>query len=159
MARGVNQLGKALISGAVTEKELRAEYSRLRSIAQKRVARTQKSDIPYLPGNVPYFTKLRNITTTQELVRELSQLERFIESPRSTRAGRVAIREKTLATLSAHGIEVNKSDYNKWVAFMEWFKNSEYAAKYDSNSDEVMEIFEEGASARQWERMFKEYTE
>ena len=44
----VNQVVKALSSGDVTMKELRKEYSRMRSIAQKRIGRIEKSAI-HLP--------------------------------------------------------------------------------------------------------------
>ena len=154
----VNQVVKALSSGSVTMKELRKEYSRLRSIAQKRIGRIEKSAIPFTKGARPYFSKLTNIVTERDLVREYAELSRFIESPSSTAKGRREQREKTIDTLQKRGFDVDKSNYMQFLNFMEWFKHSEYAAKYDSNSDIVQEVFDMAsmkAGSREWKKLFK----
>lgn len=154
----VNQVVKALSSGDVTMKELRKEYSRLRSIAQKRIGRIEKSAIPFTKGARPYFSKLTNIVTERDLVREYAELSRFIESKSSTAKGRREQREKTIDTLQKRGFDVDKNNYMQFLNFMEWFKHSEYAAKYDSNSDIVQEVFDTAsmkAGSREWKKLFK----
>lgn len=155
----VNQVVKALSSGDVTMKELRKEYSRLRSIAQKRIGRIEKSAIPFTKGARPYFSKLKNILTERDLVREYAELSRFIESPSSTARGRQQQRDKTIDTLQKRGFDVDKNNYMQFLNFIEWFKNSEFSAKYDSNSDIVQEVFDMAsmkAGSREWKKLFKE---
>lgn len=154
----VNQVVKALSSGDVTMKELRKEYSRLRSIAQKRIGRIEKSAIPFTKGARPYFSKLSNIVTERDLVREYAELSRFIESPSSTAKGRRETREKTIDTLQKRGFNVNNNNYMQFLNFIEWFKHSEYAAKYDSNADIVQEVFDMAsteAGSCEWKKLFK----
>lgn len=154
----VNQVVKALSSGSTTMKELRKEYSRLRSIAQKRIGRIEKSAIPFTKGARPYFSKLINIVTERDFVREYAELSRFIESPSSTAKGRRERRDKTIDTLQKRGFNVDKSNYMQFLNFIEWFKHSEYSAKYDSNSDIVQEVFDMAsvtAGSREWKKLFK----
>lgn len=153
----VNQVVKALSSGSTTMKELRKEYSRMRSIAQKRIGRIEKSAIPFTKGARPYFSKLSNIVTERDLVREYAELSRFIESPSSTAKGRREQRDKTIDTLQKRGFDVDKNNYMQFLNFIEWFKHSEYSAKYDSNSDIVQEVFDMAsmtAGSREWKKLF-----
>lgn len=154
----VNQVVKMLSSGDVTMKELRKEYSRMRSIAQKRIGRIEKSAIPFTKGARPYFSKLSNIVTERDLVREYAELSRFIESPSTTAKGRREQRDKTIDTLQKRGFDVDKNNYMQFLNFIEWFKHSEYSAKYDSNSDIVQEVFDMAsvtAGSREWKKLFK----
>lgn len=154
----VNQVVKALSSGSTTMKELRKEYSRMRSIAQKRIGRIEKSAIPFTKGSRPYFSKLVNIVTERAFVREYAALTQFLESKASTAKGRRDTREKTIKTLQERGFNVNNGNYMKFIEFMEWFRHSEYAAKYDSNADIVQEVFDMAsveAGSREWKKLFK----
>ena len=95
--------------------------------------------------------------TMPYLVEEISDLIRFASSARYTITERREIRDKALATLAKHGIVLDKADWMKWVNFMQWFKSTEYAALYDSDSDVVMDVFEQGSTAEEWERAFREW--
>lgn len=162
MARTVNTIGKEIAKGTITEKELRQQYAKLRSVATKRIQRIEKSDIPFIKGHAPFFMKTKDIVTLQALVRELADIERFLESPSSTRKGRVEQRRKTLDTLKKRGFDVEEKDYLRFINFMEWFKNSEYSAKYDSNADIVQDVFDSAsprAGAKAWKRLFEEFGE
>jgi len=154
------QIGKALVTGELTEARLKSYYSSARSTAMSRASRvgqtTEFGDI-----EKPYFSKVRNLPTTNALVREIADVNRYLNSKRSTIAGLKQQRSERLESLERHGFDfVDESNYGDFVNFMKWFKSSEFAKYYDSNDDEVSEVFEqaENATPEEWARLFKEYT-
>ena len=45
------------------------------------------------------------------------------------------------------------------VKFLKWFKSSEFAMKYDSDSPVVAEVFnEEKSNPEQWRKLLEEYS-
>ena len=88
-----------------TTKQLRAEYTRMRDIAQKRIQRLGRLE----PNSEAFkqhkegFPKLKDIADRHELVYQLSELANFLTSARSSVSGirkasketRKAIKEKT----------------------------------------------------------------
>lgn len=152
-----NAIIAALDKGTITEKELRSAYSRARTRVNRQVKAIAKSDVGFAKGEANYFRASRNLVTTRDLVGEISDLIRFASGARYTIRERREIRDKALATLAKHGIVLDKADWMKWVSFMQWFKQTEYAALYDSDSDVVMDVFEQGSTAKEWERAFREW--
>jgi hypothetical protein len=153
-----NQLGAALVSGLVTEKQLRNYYTAERSRAQAAARRIAKSDVGFYDGETPYFTKLRNLTTTGSLVHAVVDVSRFTSSKRSTVGGRRKVQQQTISTLHSRGIDfVDESNYREWISFIQWFKASEFAAYYDSDSEAVADVFEAGSNAREWAQLFRVY--
>ena len=150
---------KALESGAVSEKELRSAYSRLRTRINRQVKAIAKSDVGFARGEANYFRAQKNLVTTRDLVSEVSQAIAFATGARYTIRGRREIRDKALHTLASHGIYLTADQWMEWVNFMQWFKQTEYAALYDSDSEAVMEVFEQGSTAKEWERAFREWRE
>ena len=153
------QIGKALSSGALTEARLRSYYSSARATAMSRTARVSKTT-EFGDIDKEYFRKSKSLTTTSALVHEIADVNRFLNSKRSTITGLKEQRASRLESLDRHGFDfVNESNYGDFVNFMSWFKNSEFAKYYDSNDDEVAEVFEnaESASPEEWAALFKEY--
>ena len=154
-----NEVIAALNKGELSNKELRKAYSALRKQVMKQIRTISKSSIPFVKGEKPYFMKTRNIVTERELVSQTAEMLHFIHSKRYSTKDRAATKRKTLTTLRNHGINISDSEYLKWVRFITWFKNSAYAALYDSDSEVVLDVFEEGSNSRQWSKLFREYGE
>lgn len=154
---GKNELVAALNKGEITEKDLRRVYSSFRKQIMSQIKSIEKSDIGFLPGTAPVMRKAANIITTRDLVSEISQGLRFYHSKSYTRKQRVEQRDKAIQALAARGIDISPDRWNEWREFMQWFYHTEYSAIYDSDSDVVMEVFEQGSSAQEWERAFREW--
>lgn len=156
----VNRLNYMLSRGEVSCSDLRKMYSKLRKRAMSRVKTIEKSNMPFAEGAKPYFTKLSDITTESAFVREMSYLTKWLESPRSTMAGRREVQRKAINTLHSHGLMwVDESNYIDFVNFMRWFNATEYAAEYDSNADivEDMVVYAQYAGYEGLEELFKEF--
>lgn len=161
-----NQIVGMLNTGNLQEKELRKAYSQLRDIAEKRIKRVSTEEVTKEFGTVDtydengvYFRKIKNISTTSELVRELVDMTKFLRSKRSTVKGLRKQREQIISKVEAYGFDVDKDNYLDFIRFMNWFKSSEYAKKYDSDSEEVQEVFNSGATSEaDWKELFQAYT-
>lgn len=161
-----NQLGKAIINGEYTVNELKKAYTQMRDIAVKRAKRlgsekTVKefgSSKMYM-NNGEYFRKLKGITSTGELVREIADVSKFLKSKKSTITGLKETRKTLIDRLNEMGFEVSQSDYINLLKFLKWFKSSEYSMKYDSDSPVVAEVFnEEKSNPEEWKRLLEEYS-
>lgn len=161
-----NQLGKAIINGEYTVSELKKAYTQMRDIAVKRAKRlgsekTVKefgSSKMYM-NNGEYFRKLKGITSTGELVREIADVSKFLKSKKSTITGLKETRKTLIDRLNEMGFEVSQSDYINLLKFLKWFKSSEYSMKYDSDSPVVAEVFnEEKSNPEEWKRLLEEYS-
>lgn len=133
---------------SLSEKELRAEYSRMRDVAQKRLKRLQSSEFAahqlarqYSEG----FPKLAEIGTERELMEQFIDLSWFLRQQRSTVSGEKKIRAKALKTYREEGLEfVNEQNAELFGQFMAYVKS-----KYDSkllDSERVVQWFEENRS-------------
>lgn len=155
-----NQLTKALSSGEVTEKYLRSAYSALRAKATRREKSVSRAKVVNEFGNTDreYFRKSANLPTTSELLHELVDVNKFLGSKRSTITGLKQQRENTINAAEKMGFDVDRDNYKDFVDFMKWFKSSEYAKLYDSDSEEVAEVFNSTvATAKDWKKAFKAY--
>lgn len=106
----INQKGQAAV---------RANYTTLRDIAQKRLKRAQAAG--YMLDKEP-FAKLADIKDKRDLAAEYATISRFLLSPDSTAAGREKREEKAVERLNARGIDfVNKknvADFGKFLGVM-----------------------------------------
>ena len=161
-----NQLGKAIINGEYSVSELKKAYTQMRDIAVKRAKRlgsekTVKefgSSKMYM-NNGEYFRKLKGITSTSELVREIADVSKFLKSKKSTITGLKETRKTLIDRLNDMGFEVSQSDYINLLKFLKWFKSSEFSMKYDSDSPVVAEVFnEEKSNPEEWKRLLEEYS-
>lgn len=124
-----------------TERELRAEYSRLRSVAVKRIGRLLESDFAdseIVTQNVDRFVELIHINTREDVEAYLNEVVRFLGSKWSTVTGQKEIRKKTIASLNAVGFPITKANYGKFGKYMEWARKTQGAA---FDSDQAADIF------------------
>lgn len=156
---GKNAILAAIKRGEVTEAELRDKYSDFRKQIMSQVKNVQSSDIPFLPGSVPSMKKARNLVGERDLINELAEGLRFYHSKSYTRKQRVAQRTMALQKMKEHGIDITPDRYDDWRRFMQWFTHTEYATIADSDQKETLDIFEQGSTVEEWERLFKEYKE
>ena len=98
---------------------VRANYTTLRDIAQKRLKRAQAAG--YMTDKEP-FAKLADIKDKRDLAAEYANISRFLLSPDSTAEGRAKREEKVVTRLKARGIDfVNKNnvaDFGKFLGVM-----------------------------------------
>lgn len=117
-------------------KEVRKEYTRLRDISQKRLKRLAAAgyeESQTYKQNVAHFPKLKDIKSPFDLAQRLSDLSRFITSPRSTVSGMKSTRSKALDKLHEHGYDfVNQSNLDAYGEFMEEYRNQKLDREYDS---------------------------
>ncbi len=156
-----NQLGKALTAGEVSEKWLKDYYTTARKKAVDRYRKVSKTEEF---GNLEkqHFSKLKNLTTTSDLLHAISDVNRYLGSKRSTITGLKQEREQVLQTLEFHGFSfIDESNYGNWTRFISWFKSTEYARYFDSNSEELEEVFvnNEASSPVEWAKAFEEFLE
>ena len=129
---------------AYSERELRKEYSRLRSIARKRLERLEKSEFAttsIVDINKGKFRPLSAIRTEGQLRYLLSDLARFIVSPQSTIRGQRARVKQTVRTLQERGYTfVTPGNFHKFTQFMDEMRRQKLDRLYDS--ERVIELFE-----------------
>ena len=119
---GVDEYNVEISSQRMTPAEARAEYNRLRNIANKRLWNLQKSaykEFDVVTENVGKFigpTKL----TESELYRNLQDVARFVSSSATSVTGIKSMLRKEVQTLQKHGYSyVNMSNI---LEFREFWK-------------------------------------
>lgn len=127
-----------------SEKELRKEYSRLRSIARKRLERLETSEYNESAAyrlNRYKFKPLAEIKNENELRNRLSAVADFLKSKRSTVTGQRAIDKQIVKKLHEHGYKfVNKSNLKEFGQFMEFLK-ARYPHVPSADETELKELF------------------
>lgn len=117
------------------EKQIREEYSRLRSIARKRLDRIrgtewESSDI--YRQNVGKFKPLSQISQS-ELPGYLDAVSRFVLAQRSSIKGLEQYRKASVETLQKQGFSfVNEKNYNEVVRFLEVSRIANLNRLFDS---------------------------
>lgn len=125
-------------STAKPESELRKEYSRLRKIAQKRLARFvgtewEKSEV--FKRNYGKYPVLADIKSPTQFRYELAALARFINAETSSVSGLRHQRAKTIEALRDMGYTfVNRKNYWKFGEFMDYYRTSKLNQIYDSEA-------------------------
>jgi hypothetical protein len=112
-----------ILTSLHSEKELRAEYTRMRDIAQKRIKRLLASEFSesqtakkWAKG-VPRLSDLRN---KSDIAHGLSELSSFLESPFSTIQGQRITRAKQRATLEKRypGLDLSGKKFDAFTRVM-----------------------------------------
>lgn len=123
----------------LTDKELRKEYSRLRSIARKRLERfegTEWTTSQIYRYNKEGFKPLKDIDTSRnnrELRHALSDVARFVTAERGSVSGLERERRKAVKTLQERGYTfITKKNFRKFGEFMEYARASSLGRLYDS---------------------------
>lgn len=123
--------------------EIRKEYSRIRAIAVKRLARLAEGgfgETSVYKYNV-FNTKKLSELTEKQIPLALSQLARFIDNPLSTVTGQKAQRKQKIEKLQSYGYDVNEKNFQSFVDFMELLSQQAIDLQYDSEA--VVELWEE----------------
>ena len=117
----------------IDEIALRKEYTRLRKIANKRLARLQASEYKESDLAKEYAGGFALLADVKDLPRELTQLARFVASERSSITGLKRIDNQTVSTLHQHGYTfVNAKNVGQFGAFMEEMRQAGYSKLYSS---------------------------
>lgn len=161
----LQELGQSVTSGEFSIADLRRAYSQMRDIAVKRVQRlTSAKNVAQFgkPNlymeNGEYFRKTKFIKGEGELLKEIADVSKFLQSKRSTITGLKETRETIIENMQEQGFEIDRSNYVQFLEFMKWFKSSEFAKKYDSDSPVVSEVFNsEKASPEDWREAFEKF--
>lgn len=120
----------------LTDKELRREYSRLRSIARKRLERfegTEWTTSQIYRYNKEGFKPLKDIKSERELRHLFSDVARFVTAERGSVSGLEKERRKAVKTLNERGYKfVNKKNFRKFAEFMEYVRTANLNRIFDS---------------------------
>lgn len=118
------------------EKELRAEYTRLRDIAQKRIKRLSQD--PVAQTSSVYrefqhgFARLRDIRSREALERAMADVARFVRAKASTVTGaRESFQQRTARATSIALQDVEPDEYMVVDEWMELWRES--GETYDSD--------------------------
>ena len=115
------------------EGALRKEYTRLRKIANKRLARLQASKYKDTDLAKEYAGGFEILANVADLPRELTVLARFLASERSSITGLQRIEKQSISTLHQHGYTfVNAGNVGQFGAFMEEMRQAGYSKLYSS---------------------------
>ena len=115
------------------ESALRKEYTRLRKIANKRLARLQASKYKDSELAKEYAGGFEILANVANLPRELTTLARFVASERSSITGLKQMENQTIRTLHQHGYTfVNAGNVGQFGSFMEEMRQAGYSKLYSS---------------------------
>lgn len=129
----------------MSDSELRKLYSRLRSIANKRIDRLKKAgfessrEVSYNDG---VYIRLAEVESRRELVVLTSQVSKFLHAKRSTVTGQRESIRRSVATWNRKGVNVNASNYSKFVDLLTTLK-SVYGTIYNEASVDLWEDYGE----------------
>ncbi len=146
-----------------SEKELRQEYSRLRSIARKRLERLAGSDYAGSQTYLRYrnmFIPLTEIKkgSVARVSKKLTELHNFLSLETSTVSGAREVSNQRIKDLQAKGYTFIKTekDLRKFGEFMDYNRSLKKGGLYDS--EKVIEMLdktsERGISMKQVEKDF-----
>ena len=118
----------------MTLKEMRKQYSELRSIARKRVERLGKGEFSwtqtYRKAFYEFYTKYRPLASLggiskSDFARLIRDLKGFVGNKEMSTRGLQNIRSKSLDTLRSNGFDfVTKENWKEWTEFMEWWRDT-----------------------------------
>ena len=115
------------------ESALRKEYTRLRKVANKRLARLQASKYKDSELAKEYAGGFEILANVADLPRELTMLARFVASEKSSITGLKRIEKQSISTLHQHGYTfVNDKNVGQFGAFMEEMRQAGYSKLYSS---------------------------
>lgn len=121
---------------SLDDADLRKEYSRLRSIATKRLQRfegTEWTDTQVFKLNAGIYKPLDQITSDRELRHLFSDVAKFVSSDTGSVSGLKKQRERAVKTLNDRGYDfVNKQNFRQFADFMEYARVANLNRMYDS---------------------------
>lgn len=134
-----------MMSKYMTEKQMISEYSRLRSIARKRLERfegTEWVDTQQYRVNAGRYKPVKEIKNKTELVALLSDVSRFVTARTGSVSGLQVQRRQSIQSLHEHGYTfVNRKNFKQFADFMEDWRTWDRNRLYDSAR--VAELYHE----------------
>lgn len=131
------------LADVLTNKEMRAEYSRLRSIAQKRIANLRRAgytDDNFYRYNAERYVPLADIKNEKQLMQKLSDIANFLSSAKSSVRERRRKERDILETLHEHGLTfVTRKNMKEFGEFMEAFRQQRLDSFY--SSDQAADLY------------------
>lgn len=135
------QLAKAT---AIDDKTLRSEYSRLRAIANKRLARMEGK--PEAEGTLARhsepFPTVRGMDRA-EVVRQLGEVSAFLTARRGSLSGIKQSNKDIQEALKKKGVNVPKEQLNKFGAFMNAMKKALGVNRGDYASSQLANLWQD----------------
>lgn len=116
---------------------MRAEYTRMRDVAQKRIKRLGKQ----FPESKAYqshskgFPKLKELDP-RDFAKAFSELAKFVKAKGSTVTGQKQIKQKTIKTWQDQGLNLNNKNYDKTIKILEEMRKQ----KIVYGSDKAVEL-------------------
>lgn len=116
---------------------MRAEYTRMRDVAQKRIKRLGKQ----FPESKAYqshkqgFAKLKELDP-RDFPKAFAELAKFVRARGSTVTGQKQIKEKTIKTWQDQGLNLNSKNYDKTIKILEEMRKQ----KIVYGSDKAVEL-------------------
>lgn len=144
-------------------RDLRKYYTDARSKAVKQIARTQKSDVPFV-DDVPSFPKTSELSN-EEIARAISDVNRYLNSPTFHIKERKAAYTELLEDLHEKGLGfLTMKNLGEWDRFRKWLRASKLIGLPYVDGSVVMEIFkqsvEEGRTdSERWKELYEEFKE
>ena len=132
---------------------MRAEYTRMRDVAQKRVTRLQKMFPDSVgakhrydtgktdkKGNPIYKSGFPTLKTLdpRDFPKAFAELTKFVKAKGSTVTGQKQIKEKTIKTWQDQGLNLNQKNYDKTIKILEEMRRR----KIVYGSDKAVELAE-----------------
>ena len=128
---------------------MRKEYTRMRDVAQKRLARLSDefpeakagrhfyytTDASGKPVEALGFPKLKNIDQ-RDFPKAFAELAKFVRAKGSTVSGQREIMKKTINTWQEQGLNLNEANYDKTIKILEEARKQ----KLTYGSDKVVEL-------------------
>lgn len=116
---------------------MRAEYTRMRDVAQKRLQRLEKQfpESRALQSHPEGFPKLKNLDP-RDFPKAFAELAKFVKAKGSTVTGQKQIKEKTIKTWQDQGLKLNNRNYDKTIKILEEMRRQ----KIVYGSDKVVEL-------------------
>lgn len=150
----------ALNNAGWTEQEMRKEYSRLRSIARKRLERFEGTEwvtTQTYKKNVGKYKAMADIKNIVELKKLLSDVAYFVDASTGSVSGLRRQRKRAIATLNDDGYDfVYTANFKDFTDFMEDMRAEKLAKIYDSS--QLTEVFEAARSkGLKTEELLKEF--
>lgn len=135
------------------QKQARAEYSRMRDVARKRILRAQEAgellDMELPPTIRELEGKAHGKAIGRRLAKETAAVEKFLNSPYSTFSGRAEVQQKRLEGYRAAGYtNVTESNEKKFARFMKhmvkkYTQDTPEGKKMLHDSDTLASFFDE----------------
>lgn len=120
-------------------REAKAEYARLRAVAEKRISRLQAAGYS-LQGQQTSFKPLQRGATQSEVYKSLADVSKFLSMKSSTVTGRKQQRRALVETMQDRGYDfINENNVEQFGEFMREAKLHDEYRGYDS--EEVVELF------------------